>query len=136
MGRGKDTALYESVLGTIGFESGKHYWEIKIDDYGHESDIFIGVATRTNPNSLSSSPAPHEAGWGWIASGNMLHIGGKVQRTLFGGYTKIGSIVGILLEFTQGGPQLTFFRDGENLGMPIKGMPAGTYYPCVSLYGN
>lgn len=41
--RGRGSATYETVLGTLGFSSGRHYWEIKLDAYGHEDDIFIGV---------------------------------------------------------------------------------------------
>lgn len=135
MTRGKETPKYESVLGTIGFESGRHYWEIKMDEYGNEADIFVGVAKRdADNNRLNCTSTPHEQGWGWVATGNMLHIGSKLQRILFGGYSKIGSVVGILLEFVNGEGQLTFYRDGENLGTPIKNIPAGCYYPCVSLF--
>jgi hypothetical protein len=42
--RGRGTPTYETVLGTLGFATGRHYWEIKIDAYGHEEDIFIGVS--------------------------------------------------------------------------------------------
>ena len=41
--RGRGTPTHETVLGTMGFSSGRHYWEIKIDAYGHEEDIFVGI---------------------------------------------------------------------------------------------
>lgn len=41
--RGRGTPTYETVVGQLGFSSGRHYWEIKLDHYGHEEDIFIGI---------------------------------------------------------------------------------------------
>ena len=35
---------YHTVLGNIEFNNGRHYWEIKLDKYVDEDDIFIGVA--------------------------------------------------------------------------------------------
>ena len=35
---------YETVLATTALTSGRHRWEIKIDNYVSDEDIFIGVA--------------------------------------------------------------------------------------------
>lgn len=35
---------YQTVLGTLAMSSGRHYWELKIDKYVDEEDIFIGIA--------------------------------------------------------------------------------------------
>lgn len=35
---------YQTVLGTLAINSGRHYWEIRIDKYVDEEDIFVGVA--------------------------------------------------------------------------------------------
>lgn len=35
---------YQTVLGTLAINSGRHYWEIRIEKYVDEEDIFIGVA--------------------------------------------------------------------------------------------
>jgi hypothetical protein len=37
---------FQTVLATVGFDSGKHYWEIKLDTFVDMEDIFIGVARR------------------------------------------------------------------------------------------
>jgi tripartite motif-containing protein 9/67 len=35
---------FETVLATVGFNSGRHYWEIKLDTFVEMEDIFVGVA--------------------------------------------------------------------------------------------
>jgi len=37
---------YQCVLGTIAINSGKYYWEIRIDKFVDEEDIFVGVARK------------------------------------------------------------------------------------------
>lgn len=37
---------YHTVLGNLPMSSGKNYWEIKIDNYQEEDDIFIGIARK------------------------------------------------------------------------------------------
>jgi tripartite motif-containing protein 9/67 len=35
---------YETVLGTLAMSSGRHYWEIRVEKFVDEEDLFIGVA--------------------------------------------------------------------------------------------
>jgi hypothetical protein len=35
---------YETVLGTLPMSSGRHYWEIRVEKFVDEEDIFIGIA--------------------------------------------------------------------------------------------
>jgi len=37
---------YQSVLGNLPMSSGRHYWEIKIDKYVDEEDLFIGISRK------------------------------------------------------------------------------------------
>ena len=34
------------MLATVGFNTGRHYWEIKLDTFVEMEDIFVGVAKR------------------------------------------------------------------------------------------
>ena len=55
--RGRESD-FESVIATIGFDSGRHYWSLKLDEYGNEHDIFIGVCKR-EVNGQPISTAKH-----------------------------------------------------------------------------
>jgi hypothetical protein len=58
---------FETVLATIGFSEGRHYWEIKLDTFVDMEDIFIGVARR----SIDLNIRAWDCGsfWGWICTG-------------------------------------------------------------------
>lgn len=56
----------ESVLATVGFNQGKHYWEVKLDTFVEHEDIFVGVACR----SINLYSRASEAGnfWGYLCA--------------------------------------------------------------------
>jgi tripartite motif-containing protein 9/67 len=45
---GRGSYGYESTLGTVGFDSGRHYWEVKLDEFGDLQDIYVGICKREN----------------------------------------------------------------------------------------
>jgi hypothetical protein len=60
-----------------------------------------------------------------------------MRQEPYGDYTKIGETIGVLLEFTSTGGQVTYYRNGVSLGKAFDNLPQGTMlYPCVSLYNN
>jgi hypothetical protein len=65
--RGRGTPTHETILGTMGFSTGRHYWEIKIDAYGHEDDIFLGVCKQEV--KLNHHPIESGGAWGWTCTG-------------------------------------------------------------------
>lgn len=62
--RGRGTNTYETVLAQLSFKSGKHYWEITIDVYGTEEDIFIGICKPEIKYNLHGCETPGTS-WGW-----------------------------------------------------------------------
>jgi hypothetical protein len=46
----------------------------------------------------------------------------------------MGDKIGILLEFTTKGLDVSFFINKLDLGVAFKSLPQDTYYPCVLLY--
>lgn len=68
--RGRN-AEFESVIATIGFDSGRHYWSVKLDEFATEHDIFVGVCKRENngqPISTEKHLLAGNAAWGWICT--------------------------------------------------------------------
>ena len=136
--RGRGTPTYESVIGTLGFSSGRHYWEIKLDIYGHEEDIFIGISKQEV--KLSSHAVESGSTWGWTCTSGkkMWPASERVQTQSYGDYSKLLEVIGVLLEFraSDGVGCLPFFRNGNSLGKAFENIPAGTYFPCVSMFNN
>ena len=58
---------YETVLATVGFNNGKHYWEIKLDTFVEMEDIYVGIAKRNV--DLYMRAWDTGAFWGWVCTG-------------------------------------------------------------------
>ena len=135
--RGHERRGYETILGSVGFSSGRHYWEIKLEAYGHEDDIYIGICKQdTNCNTIAWEGG---TSWGWLCTGAKKVWPGSIGISAqeYGEYAKIAEVLGVLLEF--GDDQvghLTFYQHGRTLGKAFNNIPPGTYYPCVSLNNN
>lgn len=99
---------YETILATVPLSSGKHKWEIVIDRFSSEEDLFIGVATKEV--SLYSRPPDIGNFWGYIAtSGKKFGTGGVVDE-----YSEVagsGDVIGIVLEWTGEKATLSFTKN-------------------------
>ena len=56
----------------------------------------------------------------------------------FGSSVSQGDVIGLLLEFVEGGQaELTFFKNGGLIGKAFTEMKEGQYFPCLSInYGQ
>jgi hypothetical protein len=105
---------YETVLGTIAINSGRHYWEIKIDKFVELDDIIIGVSQK----GMDIHSRPFDTGkfWGWICTGGRKIYpsapGGPPTAKEYGGCAKIGDNIGVLFEFKNGMGSLSFLKNG------------------------
>lgn len=138
---GRGNYGYESMLGTVGFDSGRHYWEVKLDEFGDLQDIYIGICKKEHngqPQNLNQHLFGIADTWGWICTGNEKRGAGVPSgKQNYGDYSKINEDIGVLLEQdlgNQGFGKLTFFRNGLSLGEAFDKIPPGCYYPCVSLF--
>ena len=55
---------HSPVLATIGFNQGRHYWEIKLDLYHSEQDVFAGVC----PHQKQEKMVDLSDVYGWICT--------------------------------------------------------------------
>jgi hypothetical protein len=63
----KNEVDYETVLATVGFQQGAHYWEIKLDTFVEMEDILVGVAKRNT--NLYMRAFDTGSFWGFIVAG-------------------------------------------------------------------
>jgi hypothetical protein len=139
------------VYGNIGFSSGVHYWELKIEQ-GDIGSIFLGVAEKPfPPGTPASAYAQRLSRWSGIGfCGNRVSLrsgtnGAGDRLTSYGENFHSGDVVGVLLDMNRG--RLSFFLDGlkygehtmtdlgeafDQLGSPTAARPR-TLFPIVGL---
>ena len=124
------------VLASMGFNAGRHYWEIRLEHYASEQDVFAGVCPKQRCESLVELVDVY----GWICTQDkkLVRAEGKpVAMEHYGDYSSIGDTIGVLLEFSrEGTASLTFYKNGRSEGLCFSGMPPQTYFPCVALAGT
>lgn len=131
---------FDSVLGSVGFSSGRHFWEYRIQHMLDERSIYIGVTSTPGPlQSASPGVWSTQGTYGWHCSHGVLrwfdHESREVETETYGEMCDTSQVLGCLLEFEKdkGKAQLTFSVNGRSLGPAFPQMPAGRYYPLVSL---
>ena len=56
--RGHKTHDFETILGQHGIETRCHYWAVRIDSYGQETDIILGIVKKEADNSINFGHEP------------------------------------------------------------------------------
>ena len=125
---------YEPVFGTTSMQSGRSYWEIRIDKYVEHHDIILGISLEGSPELRFDNIRF----WGWICTSGSKFMrsrpGGKHDVKEYGGTVKIGDTVGVLFEFKGEIGYLTFLKNGSSLGTCWNNIPPGKYNACAFLF--
>lgn len=122
---------HETILANVGFDSGRHYWEVIVDTFVDIEDISIGVAK----NNIDLYTRASETGnfWGWICTSDRKFESSSCGNhfSKFGDMCKHGDSVGVLLEFANGIGTLSFYKNKVFVGVAFNNIPPGTYYPAA-----
>lgn len=105
------------AFGSVGFSSGIHYWEFKIEQ-ADAGSIFLGVAEK--PGVIGSSQASRFGRW--VGSGLANHRASfrsssqtaGDRLSVYGDHFHTGDTVGVLLDMNRG--RLSFYLDGLKYG--------------------
>jgi len=124
---------YQTVLGSLMFSAGRHYWEVKIDNFNDEEDLFIGVARKEV--NLNARPIDTNLFWGYLCLCGKK-FGPDGIYTDYGYQAKKGDTIGVLLEYKSGLASLSFYRNATRCGVAFTNLP-GSFYPAVCMnYGD
>jgi hypothetical protein len=64
----------------------------------------------------------------------MFYQNNAVEYVEYGDISKMGDKIGILMEFSEKGLDVSFFINKIDLGVAFRNLPHNTYYPSVLLY--
>lgn len=122
------------VFADRAFKSGRHYIEFIFETEPAEKSILIGLSLSRNDFNLSLGDP--RSFWGFIPSEGLkisYNDKGTVEKKEYGVQCRINDSVGILLEFTGKGLNVTYFVNKINIGAAFQNLTIQTYYPCIAL---
>lgn len=127
-----DNDIVVGVLGNLALNSGKSYWELKIDNVEEYDQMFIGVCR--NDFDLSRSPGSSEQDWWGYHTTSGEKFTPEEKQVDYADVINPGDAIGVLLEFKKGFGTLKFYLNGMDMGECATNM-RGEFYPMVSFLG-
>ncbi|KAM3134223.1 hypothetical protein pb186bvf_013643 [Paramecium bursaria] len=126
----EDEYSFKTVMASQGFNSGIHYWEIKIDK-DTKNEMKIGVSTNKNID-LNTAFSDYPSGFAYYTVGQFRN-GSNSNGYKYGVSFKNTGVVGVYLNMNLG--QLYFSYEGMNLGKAAEhaSLKTGPVFPAVAL---
>ncbi|EEB16373.1 SPRY domain-containing SOCS box protein, putative [Pediculus humanus corporis] len=121
------------VRGTRALDAGRYYWELKVSQRIFGTSMMFGIATRQarlHANTFTNLLGEDNQGWGLSHKGLLWH-GGKWSPFTKPFRENEPTTIGILFDGVAG--TLTYYKDGQNLGVAFRGLHKCTepLYPFV-----
>lgn len=125
------------VLGNIGYNCGRHYYEIKLLTDPMIRSIVVGLAIKKDEKNLFSYEMNKY--YGYILSDmkktEIDYNQGEQENMIdYGEMCSINDNIGILYDCRDDGVNIIFYRNKKNLGIAFNKLPKDfIYYPTVEM---
>lgn len=120
------------IYGTIGVDSGKWYWEIKLSAQGGVGNYYalVGVSNASSPSGTDSAAVFYFGTNDATLAGDK---GVNGVNSNYGANYVAGDTIGVALDCDN--LQITFYKNGTSQGV-ITGLTAATYFPRMGSDGT
>ena len=124
------------ILGSNGYMSGKHYFEITLFTEPMIRSIVVGFSYVDDPNNLS---VLIQKFYGFILSDmkkTVVHFGINHREDMndYGEVCTINDKIGVLFDCRNDGVYISFYRNKKNLGIAFEKLPSNLmYFPTVEM---
>ena len=133
---GNSSGSWDGTWGTMGFSSGKWYWEDYMELSTH-ANKYVGVFSLNQNYNINE---PHTATGGHISysaeSGNKA-VNDNYPHTSYGASYTTGDIIGIAVDLDGGTPTITFYKNNVSQGainLPVNMTDGSTLTPFTSKF--